>query len=382
MSSSVDSITVDSGVGKLSIPRFSGRESEWPVWKKQFSAIARIQGLMGVIDGGDSGNGRGGMGMGASTSSAAAKKVKKKTTSEDNDNNNENNNNNNNTVDEDTLNKQYRAYALLISSLSQNDVRRVMSVDDGDASGVWRALIDHYERKSIVSMAHLRRMMHKARMKEFRDFSLYFAYLNDIKARLNGMGEKVSDGEFVFAIFEGLGKEYAGVIQTLEVQDKLAVEEICTHIKNFEEKIKLKIIQEAESEYDQFSAYSYNNRRGNYGNRVQGGSHKSNSDDDHDRDDGSGNSVNNGNNNSDRDLRNWRCGLCRKLGHMTRDCPQRKGGPGACYKCGQVGHIIVDCDRVNNNKGRGNHKHQAHFSATNQEMEEDQAHNYLDHFSA
>ncbi|RWR99761.1 hypothetical protein B4U79_02820, partial [Dinothrombium tinctorium] len=53
-----------------------------------------------------------------------------------------------------------------------------------------------------------------------------------------------------------------------------------------------------------------------------------------------------------------RCFICRKTGHLSRDCPQNEKGVypkgGCCKKCGSKAHLVKDCPQSNddnNNEG-------------------------------
>lgn len=139
---------------------------------------------------------------------------------------------------ESDVKKSNKAYSVLMLSLDDARTQMVMHIAEGDAAGVWRTLCSHYESSSMASKSHTRSMLHKMKMNSEEEFDLYIvkSRILELKMRLEAMGEKVTDGELIFIILEGLPEEYSALKQSLFVQDEFGLEKICGHIRDHQEK--------------------------------------------------------------------------------------------------------------------------------------------------
>jgi len=207
-----------------------------------------------------------------------------------------------------------RVYGTLILTLDDAHVAIVTSeVAEGDAAGVWRVLLRMYERNSAASKHHLRRELHRIQLGATESIEAYKARATHIVGRLRGMKETVSEGEACYCLLEGLPKEYDVVRQSLEVQDSLGLEQVCDHLRDAQERLKLRDREKklAAGKTAQLNATGTEDRASRGSNREP------------------------------------LCELCKKPGHWIGRCYKRKGtAPGECYVCGQEDHSWRDCDEL------------------------------------
>lgn len=205
-----------------------------------------------------------------------------------------------------------RVYGALILTLDDAHVAIVTSeVTEGDAAGVWRVLLRMYERNSAASKHQLRRELHRIQLGATESIEAYKARVTHIVGRLRGMKETVSESEACYCLLEGLPKEYDVVRQSLEVQDSLGLEQVCDHLRDAQERLKLRDREKklAAGKTAQLNATGTGDREP------------------------------------------W-CELCKKSGHWIGRCYKRKGtAPGACYVCGKEDHSWRDCGELEKASG-------------------------------
>lgn len=201
-----------------------------------------------------------------------------------------------------------RVYGTLIMTLDDAHVAIVTSeVTEGDAAGAWRVLLRMYERQSAASKHHLRRELHRIQLGATESVEAYKARVTHIVGRLKAMKEVVSEGEACYCLLEGLPKEYDIVRQTLEVQDSLGLEQVCSHLRDVQERLKLRDREKKLAAGKTAQQLNATSTSASDGEPV--------------------------------------CGLCKKQGHWIGRCYRRKGtAPGECYVCGEEGHSWRDCD--------------------------------------
>jgi hypothetical protein len=226
-----------------------------------------------------------------------------------------------------------RAYTIILLSLDDTRIQMVMDVAEGDSVGLWSALMKLFERTTTASKTHTRRMLHQIKMDVDEEFDLFKSRIIQLVTRLNSMGENVTDGEKIYAVLEGLPRSYDGLKQSLEVQDSLTFEEICSHIRDHQEKLEYRIGGADEVSGTEVANYANGGGRGGRGgdnggrvNTTRGGM---------------------------SDASSHRCYLCRKYGHYEWSCDQRRGRDGDCFRCGKPGHQMRECKGVVPNGGNG-----------------------------
>jgi hypothetical protein len=139
---------------------------------------------------------------------------------------------------EQTL-RQEKAYGILLNLLEDELIDLVASVEPGNARGVWKVLLDTYEAKTTASLCHTLDMFmniafdgegHKR-----ESFDMYKARFTNLVQKLKEMGETVSPTIQRYVLLKGLPSDYDALVQSLKVNDKLTLEEVCTHIKDLYE---------------------------------------------------------------------------------------------------------------------------------------------------
>lgn len=184
-------------------------------------------------------------------------------------------------------------------------------------------------------------MLHKTRMGDGEEFDMFKARVMQLAARLKTMGEAVSDGELIHVILQGLPSSFAGVRQALEVADDLTLEGMSNHLRDSQEKKKYMGRTSEEEDVACYGSAGRSARGGSGGGgggrfggggRGGGGGRREIHRDVVDEEDGGGS-----------DESNYRCRLCRKVGHWEQYCEKRRGGADACYRCGKSGHQMRHC---------------------------------------
>jgi hypothetical protein len=147
-------------------------------------------------------------------------------------------------------------------------------------------------------------------------FDMYKARFTNLVHKLKEMGEKVSPAIQRYVILKGLPASYDSLIQSLKVNDKLTLEEVCIHIKDCYECDKLHprdysvVDLNAGPDKVGFTGLSYANYIAKYrGNKV-----KPRHDD--------------------------TCHTCGNPGHYARDCAMAKG-----FKVPTLGHGEGDAQK-------------------------------------
>ena len=248
----------------------------------------------------------------------------------------------------------HRAYSVLIATLPDQLVYLVMppTVAAGDAAAVWRALRTHFERKTMASKAHTRKMLHQSKMQEGERVDTYWGRKNGFADQLRAAGETVSDGELLYAVQDGLPSSWSGLKLALAVQDSLTMETLRTCLRDHEEKIKYELLQLQEEEEEEIAHYAQQRQGGRAGGR--GGSGRGGRGGGggggarHDMPNGGAGSTSRGRDSSGRssdssDESTYRCRLCRVVGHWESFCPRRRGNGSACFRCGSEAHQMRDC---------------------------------------
>ena len=128
--------------------------------------------------------------------------------------------------------QQEKAYAILLNLLDDELIDLVASVEPGNAAGVWKVLVDTYDAKTTASLCHTLDMFMNIKFKENESFDMYKARFINLVLKLKEMGETLSPSIQRYIILKGLPASYDPLVQSLKVNDRLTLDEVCTHIKD------------------------------------------------------------------------------------------------------------------------------------------------------
>jgi hypothetical protein len=192
--------------------------------------------------------------------------------------------------------ERQRVYAMLILALDDAHVAIVTSeAQEGDAGAAWRVLLRMYERETTASRHQLRSELHRLKLGATESIDAYKARVLHLVGRLRSMKESVSEGEQIYCMLEGLPRGYDMLRQAMEVQEGLTFDQMCSHLRDAQEKVKARAKEEqpARDLARRLNALSVEQT----------------------------------------------CALCKEKGHWIGGCSRRKGmKPGECFVCGSTAH--------------------------------------------
>jgi hypothetical protein len=191
------------------------------------------------------------------------------------------------------IHKSHLAYGILIQSLQDEQLRLVQGVARGNAHGIWKILVDTYERKSMATRVQLLERLFGTQLKANESIAQYVARLTEIERKLRAQGEQVSESIMVYLLLKGLTASYTSIVQLMKMKDKIEFTETVEALKNEEER-------QATS---------------------NGGTQHANA--------------------TERSLKKG-CFTCGAHEHIKFDCPQNTNKK-HCNKCRRIGHTSQEC---------------------------------------
>jgi len=200
---------------------------------------------------------------------------------------------------DELIRKSQLAYGILMQSLQDEQLRLVQGVARGNAHGVWKILLETYERKSMATQVQLLERLFGMQVQKGETIAGYVARLTEIERRLRAQGEQVSEGIMVYMLLRGLPASYTSIVQLIKMKDKLEFVETVESLKNEEER-------QACAQPGGSSAQPRHQANGAETNSKR------------------------------------RCFTCGAVGHVKFNCPRNASKP-KCQKCFRVGHESTEC---------------------------------------
>ena len=268
------------GIDKIVIPQL-GAEN-WSVWKAKFQALLEYKGLYVAIQQPESEDGRKG---------------------------------------------SSQAKALMI--LHTQDAYVKLFQGEPTAARAWKKLEENFEKKSNARLIQLRKKLASMKLTGEQGIAEYLGEFREIKVDLEALGQAVTDVELDFFALQGLPKEYATLVEILELgETALSLDVIQPKLMQREQKLKLqKELGETDETELVSKATAYAAKREMFvskGSSQEGGYRKS------------------------TDTRT--CFACGGLGHVKAHCRMRNA---ECYNCGEIGHVKAVCKKPEQGARRG-----------------------------
>ena len=295
---------MDDDKSAIKLAPFTGKQTDWSVWREKFIARARRKGYKETLLG---------------KTEVPAELV----TLEATDKTKIGARKANNTAYEDLL--------LLIDGeqasgrVAFNIVRgaKTTNLPDGDAALAWKRLSDKYEPKSAPSRLALKNEFTTKVLKNANsDPDAWLTELEDLRARLIAAGSKMDDEELLEHVLNNLPKEYEIVVSKLE--DRLGATTDPLTIEDVRAALNLR--------YQRIS-------------KGKSGANNNSNDDGHETALFAGGFK-------------GKCNNCGEWGHKGFQCPKKGGNDngnnsggskfsGKCHYCKKVGHRAFECRKKN-----------------------------------
>ena len=270
------------GVDKIVIPQL-GSEN-WPVWKAKFQALLEYKGLYVAIEQPESVEGRKASGQ---------------------------------------------AKALMV--LHTEDAYVKLFVGEATAALAWKKLEDNFEKRSNARVIELRKRLASMRLTKEQGIAEYLGEFREIKVNLEAAGQTVTDVELGFFALQGLPREYATLVEILELgETALSLDVIQPKLMQREQRLKLeRELGNPEEKEPGSVAMAYVAKRERYetvtkGSPQEGGYRRS------------------------ADTRT--CYSCGGVGHVRAHCRMRNA---ECHNCGEIGHVRAVCKKTGQGATRG-----------------------------
>ena len=291
-------------LSSVKLPKFDGKE--FPVWKMQMVAYFIATGLLDVVKYPFS----------------------------------ENVNDEENKQSEEVLKKKSnRAYGVLILTLSSEQLRLVMDVEEGDAHGIWKILLERYESKTTANKNYLRTLLQQCKMSASERFDTYLSKIQQIVTNLKLAGGTVSDDEILFILTKGLPEDYNAIIDTINSTPKITFERACELLRNKQETIYLHNKQEKDQA--QFVKQLY--RKGNCNRCGKQGHYARECNENNETEQENENTDDSDNSQADCILT---CVHCQRKNYINYNGNAQIN---SCVHCGEADHKSHECRFMNNN---------------------------------
>lgn len=212
--------------------------------------------------------------------------------------------------------KTKKAYGILLLALGAEQLRLVQQVTVGDANGIWKILLDNYERKSMATKVQLYEMLFNIKMEGSETINLYIARLTEMDVKLKQQQENLSESVLLYVLLKGLTSNYTTIVQLLKMQDDLVFKDVVDKLRNEEERQKVagKVNTAIKSAKDDNNSTSRVIMEASNLSVSKTGASRS----------------------------KYRCYTCGERGHIKYDCPYNQSRD-RCDHCKRVGHSIGEC---------------------------------------
>lgn len=221
--------------------------------------------------------------------------------------------------------KDEMAKGLLILHVSDTYLDRVQS--EPTAHAAWQALERIHNSTIRARIMQMRKELNSLRMQSDQDVNTYHAYARTLANALKQVGVTIADGELVETVLGGLPPAFDSVVQHLTISTvssatPLSYDDLLPILLVTEQTIRsqeaaatalaARSVQYAGSQSQAAKGKAYRGPKGSKGRGAPTGAAA---------DSHSASTSGNGNPHA-----NVRCHKCKILGHVQRNCPQRKSG--------------------------------------------------------
>jgi hypothetical protein len=240
-----------------------------------------------------------------------------------------------------TVNKEQRSHTVftfILLCLMPEQLKLVQHITKGDAHGLWKVLVNHYERKTLASKLHLRKQFSTIKMEGNESFETYVARFSRLVMQLNDDGEEIGPTTVLATLLHGLPDEYESVIDAISWNKDITFEEACSFIKDKQDRITSKKGTTSAAYHVSDAARAAKGGGGNRHPNHHKKQHKKDGD------------------------RPKVCFTCKKSGHTAYECSRNKDKV-KCDNCRWVGgHSTAQCTKPARN---GNHDNKPSNSSNN-----------------
>ena len=202
-----------------------------------------------------------------------------------------------------------RAYGALMMSLKDVQLQLCQHVPLGDAHGVWRVLLDNYDRRSVATRVQLIERFFSMEQARGERVSVYVSRVTEVAFKLAEQGEKLSDTMQLFVLLRGVTRSFPTLVTLLKMKENLTFQEAVEAIRNEEERSRMDEKRNGSNEVSFFSR------------EVRG---------------------------KEQSAGDRRCHECNEKGHLRHSCPKIK-----CHRCDRNGHLAAHCRAVYPAKKKG-----------------------------
>jgi len=235
--------------------------------------------------------------------------------------------------------KRDQAYHLLINCLPDALIREFGSMMvEGEPHGVWKLLLAKFERKTNPTKHAMREKWTEMKMERHEDFATYYGRVGQLADRMRGAGISLVEEEIVHVVLHGLPPRFETIKQVLKTtQQDLVLEAVKQQIQDYEEDIMLKMAREDHREkhahWVREELPSRENRAAYY-NQARGN-------DQYERNNTANPSTGSaqGSSSGSTTRPDTLCHMCGKAGHVKFDCPCIPATAVKCSLCRVFGHV-------------------------------------------